>query len=316
MKLNQISARKPPNDASYKPNLTQIVINKLMASHPIFSLLEFYAFDGNADTPRKRGGAAQGAFRAVGAEYTPDTATPAFGTLSLKIYGFEFQVDQAHIRRSIDINGYILQELEARAEDSAPDFIEQLMQADGSGNAFTGILGHIVAGQKHEVATNGDTLPTGTTTADITKQDNFFKTFDKAIDTCRGPQKFACLNAVMMSKVTILAGRRHNLRWEKSDLGMDIPYYRGVPLLNMEYDSAGNLILPYSETQGTSSDCTSVVIVNPGTKSKLTIGSNTGINVYDEKEGVNRNITCEGDFDMDLLDDKSLSAVTGIRVDS
>lgn len=311
MRLAQVSAIVPPNDGGYLQENTRRVVEIMLASHPLMQYLEFYTHIGNADTPRSRGTSSGGAFRAKGSDYSASDVTPQFGATALKIFGDAFTVDQADIRRSIDIDGYISDELAVYAEEQTYNFTEQLVHGAGTGNAFTGIAGLCDSEQKVALATNGDTVPLGNSDANRTKQQAFFEKLDKAINKTRGGARIIMMNSDLLSRITNIY--REAFRWI-AGVGENIPTYKGIPVIPMGYDADGNEILPFNETQGSSTTCSSIYIVSPGQKTKFTIATNTGVNVYLSKENEKRRVTVEGDFDPNKLDAKAISAVTGIKL--
>lgn len=309
MKLAQISAIAPPNDASYMAQNTRMVVDIMIQTHPLIQFLEFYPHTGNADTPRSRGVSTGGQYRAVGTDFTATAVTPQYGSTSLKIFGDAFTVDQAHIRRGIDIEGYIMGELRVYAEEGTYNFVEQIVHGAGSGNAWTGIAGRCVSGQRVYMATNGAALPLGNSDTNRTAQQVFFEKLDQAIAKTRGGNRFIIMNSTLHSRVTSVY--REAFRWV-AGVGEQVPFYNGIPVVPAGYDADGNEILPFSETRGTSNITSSVYVVAPGEKTKFTIASNTGINVYMSTIGQKREVTVEGDFDPITLDSKCIAAVSGV----
>lgn len=311
MKFAEVSAIKPPKDAGYMPESTRLVVNTMLESHPLWQFLEFYTHIGNADSPRSRGVSTGGTFRALDSDYTASTATPQFGSTSLKIFGDSFVVDQAHVRRSIDIDGYIADELAVFAEEGSYNFMKELVHGSGSGNAWTGVVGRCTAAQKVFLDTDGAVVPLGNSDANRQLQQEFFEALDRAIRKTRSGQRVIMLNSALHSRITNIY--REAFRWV-AGVGEQVAFYNGIPVIPMGDDASGNEILPFTETRGNNSDCSSIYIIAPGQKRKFTIATNTGMNVYFSKEGEKRRVTPEGDFDPIRLDIKSISAVGGIRL--
>ena len=314
MKFSQVNGIAPPNDPSYMPTATRMVSEVMLQSHPLLQFLDFYTHIGNADTPRSMGVSTGGTYRALEGDYSASAATPQFGATALKVFGDSFTADQAYIRRSIDIAGYINDELKVFAEQIALNLAEQFVHGDvTTPTHFDGIAELCPAAQKVPMGTDGASFPLGNSDANRTDQQEFMEALDLAISMARGGTRFIIMSSKLHSRISSVW--REAFRWQAGPAvpGEMIPYYNGIPIIPAGYAADGDPILPSTEEQGTSGAvCTSLYVVATGEKTRFTVATNTGMNVYMSTASEKRRVTVEGDFCPVLLDSKAISAVTGI----
>jgi hypothetical protein len=118
-----------------------------------------------------------------------------------------------------------------------------------------------LAGTSQEVAIAANGLDISGSASDAEKG---FLGLDEIIDLCFGPraQKILYMNSRTLRKYTSASRQVNAVINDNTDaIGNQILTYGGIPIIVMENDTNNNPILSITETQGTSSDCSSVYCV-------------------------------------------------------
>lgn len=304
MKLQQISA----NDT-----LTQQVVAQMISRATVLEFAEFYPIVGNADYARKAATASGGLFRALDTDYPANVITPAFANPTLKILGDKVQVDRAHERRGLDIASVRARELMNFAKNLGKQFQYYFFNGVVSGTEFNGLKAIVPSGQVITAATNGLSVPLGNDTTSKTAQQKFLELLNQLIQKIDGGAQVLFMNANALSRLTTIA--REFIQWQVNGFGMLMPYYNGIPIRDAGYDKTGSLVIPQTETVGTSTDCTSIYAVRFGEASDLSVATNIGVEVKDlGLVGVHYTHAVEFDVDLVLLNDLSVARLEGIRL--
>jgi len=314
MNFREICSIVPKDDEFYSEELTQVAVSAMLEAHPIFSQLEFYTIIGNAENRRKQSTATGGVFRTEGSDYTAAPTTPVYVTPTLKVFGDRLRVDQAYARRGLDIPSLIVRDTEQLARNIAYAFVDNLINADGTGNKFVGIRTLAVASGTVNQGANGAVLPNGNSDSNRAAQQAFFETLDRAIALTRPGKRFLIVPDQLLSRMTNVYREAFSYTDNMQLVGQRILTYMGIPVISAGYNEAGNPIMPFNETLGTSTNCSSIYVVSVAEGYNYSIASNSGFSVSVNKAGVLHEIILEGDFAPTLHDDKSIARFNGIRL--
>lgn len=220
------------------------VIETIVTVNPFFELFPFMDIDGNALGYNRELVAGDVQFLGVGGTITAKAAaTFSYVTSSLtKIIG-DAEVDNLiQATRSGDNDQKAIQ-IASKAKSLGRKYQDTLINGDGTGDSFQGLMALVPAGQKVTPATNGANLSFDTMDALI----------DKVVD------KDGEVDYIMMNGRTIRAyyallralGGASIGDSTKLPSGRVIPLYRNIPILRNDY-------IPINQTQGTGTNCTTI----------------------------------------------------------
>lgn len=306
MKLNQFSADQ----------ITATVINMMLENSNILQIAEFYPIVGNADNTRKASDAAGGKFRSVNSDYDANAIDPKFANPVLKIFGDQVQVDRAHERRGSDIASVRASDLLQFAKDLGKNFQKYFFIGDSDADAkqFNGLNKIIPAGQK--IGPDGGVgieVILGNSDNAVKSQQEFLELLDLLILKIDGGAQALSANSRTISRITSIA--RASVTWLKSEFGMLIPAYNGVPILPCGVGSNGEEFISNDEDFGASDNCTSIKAFRFGEKSDLSFATNVGMEVEDL--GLVKNFythSVDLDLDLVLLKNAAVAELQGIII--
>ncbi len=314
MNFREICSIAPKDDEFYSEELSQVAVSTMLETHPLLSVLEFYTMVGNAENKRKQSTATGGVFRTEGSDYTASPTTPVYVTPTLRVFGDRLRVDQAFARRGLDIPSLIVRDTAQLARNIANAFVDRLINADGTGNQFTGIRTLTIAAQTVNQGANGAVLPNGNSDSNRAAQQAFFETLDRAIALTRPGKRFLIVPDQLLSRMTNVYREAFSYTDNMQVVGQRILNYMGIPVISAGYNEAGNPIMQFNETLGTSTNCSSIYVVSAGEGFNYSIASNAGFSASVNKVGVLHEIILEGDFAPTLFDDKAIARFNGIRL--
>ncbi len=315
MKITEISGRVPAGAETYMPEMTRVGAETFMKSHPLMPFLEFYDMVGDAAYVQRDSDASGGIGRVKGTDFSAGNETGDYATPALKIFGDSKQIDQAEQRRGKNLTSLTDRLLVSLAMYQAWNFAEKLIHGTVSTSMWDGIAALCVAGQKNPIAINGAVIPAGNSDANRALQQAFFEALDVTLGLVVGGAEAILVNSKLHSRITNVYKEAFTVPEGQEQFGVRIPYYNGVPVIPMGRNASGTEILPFTETQGTSTGvCSSIYVVAFGVEQSLSIGSNTGLNAYLSKSGEKYRVTLEADFVPTLYHNKAIAALQGLKL--
>jgi hypothetical protein len=318
MLINEISTGGPNTDAEFR----ELALATLYANFPLAMYAHFYSFSGNSDTPRKSGSEFDaGQTRTVSTGYVAKERQPRFGQANLKIYGDKVATDIANNRRGIDIGNQRIRDLEKFCAALGRYLMHALINHDTGANAtHTNGLKALAEDIGQNVVlggANGLALPRGNDNAASIAFAGVTEALDENIEDIDGGVDAIIANSTFITRLGTMGSR-----FVQTDTVQDIygenqrvTSYKGIPLVNAGWQpDRGGYVIGNDETVGTSTDCTSVYLVNYGEEEDVTIASNVGIDVID-LGNVEEKIKAlvELDIDQVVLNERSLKRLSGIR---
>jgi multidrug efflux pump subunit AcrA (membrane-fusion protein) len=117
-----------------------------------------------------------------------------------------------------------------------------------------------------------------------------------------------------LSAAARVASAVGNLTYGQDALGRQQYSYNGVPIIDIDHDETGTAIMPFSETQGSSSACSSVYCVAAGANG-ATLITNGGIQVRDLGEIDSkpvRRIRVEAYLGMAVFHPRAIARLAGV----
>lgn len=265
------------------------VIENVITVNEMFDLLPFDGIDGNALAYNRENVLGDVQVAGVGTTITaknPATFTHVTSTLTTIIGDAEVN-GLIQATRSGDGNDQTAVQVASKAKSAGRKYQDQLINGDGTGNTFTGLMGLVAAGQTigaGNAAANGAALS--------------FEDLDALIDLVT--DKDGQVDYIMMHGRTrrkYLALLRALGGTSPGDIytmpsGRQVPAYRGIPIFRNDW-------IPINQTQGTSVNATSVFAgtFDDGSRTHgiagLTAATEAGIKVkyVGEKEDADESIT-------------------------
>ncbi len=314
MKLNVISGGVPAGSDTYMPEMTRVGVEVFLKSHPLMQFLEFFDMIGDASYVQRGSDASGGVGRVKGTDFSASNEVGDWGTPALKIFGDSKTIDQAEQRRGKNLTDFANRTLRSLARYQAWNFAEKFVSGTSSTSMWDGIATLCQAGQKVTLAAAGQVMPPGNSDANRALQQAFFEALDVAISYCLGGPQVILMNSKLVSRITNVYKEAFTVPEDQAQVGVKIPFYNGIPVIPMGRNSSGIEILPWTETQGASSTCSSVYIVSLGEADQLSVGTNTGYNAYLSKVAEKYRVTFEGDFVPTLFHNKCISALIGTKL--
>lgn len=218
-------------------------------------------------------------FRAVNSAYAESTGTVNQKTESLVILGGDADVDTFIVQTRGNLNDQRALVTRAKIKAASYKYQDAFVNGDVAvdANSFDGLKKRLTGAQVIDAATNG--LPV--LGADDTARQTFLDKLDELLAAVPNADALY-MNSMIRSKV-LSAMRRLNIYTtpvgEKQE-----PSYNGVPLIDIGTKADGTLIIPQTETQGSSNAASSIYAVRFGrdeSDQAVTGLTNGGVQVRD-----------------------------------
>jgi hypothetical protein len=301
------------------------VIESIITVNQMFQVLPFDGINGNALAYNRENAQGGVVVSGVGSDLTADLGTGAQGvgggagyaksaatftqvTSSLTTIIGDAEVNGLiQATRSGDGNDQTAVQIASKAKHAGRKYQDMLINGDGTGNTFAGLLTLCAAGQKVNTGTDGQNLT--------------FRVLDDLIalvvDKDGVVDYFAMNVRTINSYMELLRGLGGASVNEVVTLpsGQEVPAYRGVPIFRNDY-------IPVNQTKGASSNCTTIFAgtLDDGSRSYgiagLTAAEMAGINVVDvgESETKDEHIwRVKWYAGLALFSEKGLALADGIR---
>lgn len=199
-------------------------------------------------------------FRAVNAAYSESTGTFTSATEGLAILGGDADVDRfIQLTRSDQID-QVATQLEMKSRSVAHKFNDTFVNGNTGtdANSFNGLKTRLTGGQVISMGTNGAQINTDNTTR------HFF--LDRLDDLIAAVPNCDVLltNRQVLSRYRSAARQLTIGQQTVDNLGRTVDTYNGIPIVDVGNKADGTQIIPATETQGTSTDASSIYAVHFG----------------------------------------------------
>jgi len=226
---------------------------EVVADSPILDRLPFVETYGPAHVINQENSIGTASFRALNGSYTENTGSFTQKTFTLAYLGTDSDLDKAVVRDLSNLNDQRALQLAMAAKRVRNSFSDALINGDGNSNTFVGIDAQAVAYGNVQGATGNGIKVYGSAGAD---RQAFFMALQDLLSAVDGSANALLVNTATLSKIKA-AARLDTAYTETVDaFGRTVATFDGVPFIDM-----GNSIIAQDETQGTSSDCSSIYAV-------------------------------------------------------
>jgi hypothetical protein len=260
-----------------RTELQRGVIETFLQESVVLDRIPFLTIEGNAYAYNEELTLPGVEFRAVNSAYSEATGTVNQKSEALVILGGESKVDTFIQQTRSQLNDQRAVETRMKVKAIAYKWQDAFVNGDTAvdANSFDGLKKRLTGGQVLDAATNGLAV----LGADDAARQLFLDQLDAliaAVPGLSGSNGALYMNTNIRSKL-LSALRRLNVYTESIGRLPDtlmtgvtavnqarIPVYNGIPLIDIGANAAGTLIIPQTETQGTSAICSSIYAVRFG----------------------------------------------------
>lgn len=219
-------------------------------------------------------------FRAVNASYAESTGTVTSATEGLTILGGDADVDRFLQLTRSDLIDQRATQVEMKARSIAHKFNDTFINGNTGvdANSFNGLKTRLTGGQVISMGTNGAQINTDSTTRQA-----FFDQLDNLIGLVPGVDVLLT-NAQVLARFRSAARRETMSQTTVDSLGRTVDAYNGIPIVDIGNKADGTPIIPATETQGTSTDASSIYAVHfgAGAPDQGVVGlTNGGVQTFD-----------------------------------
>lgn len=226
------------------------VIENIITVNRMFDVLPFDSIDGNALAYNRENALGDVAMAGVGSTYTALAAGKAPATFTLVTSTLTTIMGDAEVNgliqatRSSDGNDQTAVQIASKAKSAGRKYQDQMINGDGTGNNISGLLTLCDSTQKTTPATNGAALDFATLDALL----DLVVDKDGVVDYLTMPSRtlrsyYALLRTLGGAAINEVI---------KLPSGAEVPGYRNTPIFRNDY-------IPITQTQGSSSVCTTVL---------------------------------------------------------
>lgn len=241
------------------------VIETFILEGRILDRIPLLPIEGNAYAYNEEASLPGVEFRAVNAGFSESTGTVNPKSETLVILGGDADVDRFIQQTRSNKTDQRETQTRMKVKAATYKFQDAFINGDTAvdANSFDGLKKRLTGAQVLDAATNG--LPVvGTTSAD---RHAFFDQIDALLAAAglTGNDNGALyMNQMILGKFKSAARREGGWQMQRDDFGRSIDTYNGVPILDIGKKADGTLIIPQTETQGTSSVASSIYAVRFG----------------------------------------------------
>lgn len=245
-----------------RDDLQRGVVETFIQESIVLDRIPFLTIEGNAYAYNEEDTLPGVEFRAVNTAYSESTGTVNQKTEKLVILGGDADVDTFIVQTRGNLNDQRAVQTRMKVKAASYTFQDTFINGDVStdANAFDGLKNRLTGDQVIAAGENG--LPIVGSNDEA--RHSFFDKLDELIAAVRGNVDALYMNRNVLFRIRSSARRLTMYDQTTDTFGKTIDLYNGIPLLDIGNDSDGNMIIPQTETQGTSSDTSSIYAVKFG----------------------------------------------------
>jgi hypothetical protein len=263
--------------------LARGVMETFVIESSVLDRLPLMQIEGNAYAYTKEATLPGVAFRSVNEAYTESTGTFVQATESLVILGGDADVDRFIVQTRGNLQDQRAAQTRAKVKAAAYKFQDTFINGDVTVDtkSFDGLKKRLTGAQVISSGTNGAPI-VGNGGTDAMA---FLDRLDDLFGAVAGGPDVVYANAAVRSRIRAAARRVGGSEIVTDDInGKRELIWNGVPIVDIGTKADGSLIIPQTETQGSSSVASSIYAVkfgNDETDQAVTGLTNGGVQVYD-----------------------------------
>lgn len=242
------------------PRLPQVV--SVLNVSSVMNRVPFEPIAGRAYSYNSEATLPASAFRAVNAGYTESTGTYTTATESIVILGGEFVVDRFLEQTSPGtVASLVAAQRDMKARSIAAKFGDTFFNGDTAvdANSFNGLKKRLTGSQVISSGTNGAAMNT-----DAATRTAFLDRLDALVGAVPGCDAlYASRSVISMLRTVYRNVTLNNYTYDElTGQRVEVPTWQGIPILDAGLKADQTPVLPQTETQGTSTDASSIYAVN------------------------------------------------------
>jgi hypothetical protein len=263
-------------------DLQRGVLETFVIESSVLDRIPLLDIEGNAYAYNEEGTLPGIEFRAVNAGYAESTGVINQKTEGLVILGGDADVDRFIVQTRGNLNDQRAEQTAMKVKAATYKYQDTFINGDTAvdANSFDGLKKRLTGGQVIAAATNGLAV----LGADDAARHTFLDKLDEAIAAVNNPSVIYA-NSLIRSKLRSSMRRLTIYDQTRDDFGRVFDVYNGLPVVDIGVKSDGStLILPQTETQGTSTVTSSIYVVSFGASEAdrgVTGLTNGGVDVRD-----------------------------------
>ncbi len=260
--------------------LTKLVVDGLLRTAPILADVEFYSKTGSADSIRKSSDSENNViFRSLNEVNEVNPADATYEPVSKKIISFDAKVDVMLEDRNEDPETELAVQTRIEAENAGYILQDKIFNGNTAMNneEFDGFINIVDNSKVSAIATNGLVLPLGSSDSKITAQQQAIEELLKLFASVRGGATHAYMNEYLKIRWLTIAKNLGYYRQEKDELGSTVEKIGNVIIRGAGYKKDGTTLLPFNETIGSATNCSSVFVARWGERIDVTALTSVGV---------------------------------------
>lgn len=262
-------------------NLQRGVLETFVQESRVLDRIPLMNIEGNAYAYNEEATLPGIEFRAVNAAYAESTGTVNQKTESLVILGGDADVDTFIVKTRGNLNEQRALVTRGKVKAASYKYQDTFINGDTAvdANSFDGLKKRLTGAQVISAATNGLAI----VGADDAARHTFMDKLDELLAAVPGADVLY-MNATVLSKIKSSARRLTMYDQTIDSFGRQVATYNGVSMIDIGTKADGTLIIPQTETQGSSSVASSIYAVRFGrgeTDQAVTGLTNGGVSVRD-----------------------------------
>lgn len=296
MLLREISPSDP---------LTNLALDGLISRAPVLQDVQFYARPGSADRVKqaREGTTAATYFRSL--NETPNTTTaptPSYATPLKKIVSYDAKVDRILQHRQEPVEDELAYQVQLESEEAGWTLQEKFFTGDDGSNAeeFDGLVNLVDAAWIKPTATDGIVLQLGNSDAAVEAQQVAVEELLKFFAIVRGGASHAYMNEYLKIRWISVAKSLGYYRQSKDELGNLIEQIGNTIIRGAGFKKDGTPLLPFTETVGAATNCSSIYAVRWNERTDLTALTSIGLKVETPYQSGNL-LIANANMDMTLV---------------
>jgi len=260
--------------------VSQLAIQGLMETAPFLRDCQFYSRSGSSDLVKEEREAETPStiFRSVNEDNTATGPSPNYLSVPKKIVSFDAKVDVILEDRKEDPETELAHQTRLKANEAGWILQEKFFEGDSAVNSeeFDGLRNLVNTSWVYDIDTNGIQLTLGNSDTAVANQQKAIEALLKLFEKVRGGASHAYMNPFLKVRFLTVAKNLGYYRMSKDELGNTIEMIGDVIIRSAGFKKDGTPLLPFNETVGTSTDCSSIFAVRWGERVDLTALTSVG----------------------------------------